>query len=802
MPLLRLEREVLGMTDAPLNTPDTTPVPDRDMIATYASAVFGYCEHLVPVRALAEKGAADAPPHTPFLPADNTLAEMLARQADWAASAGMALFVVPGTVGNPGDARAEHILQTQVVLVDLDHGDIAAKRAHLERHVGRPTLVVASGGVTVEGQRKLHIYWRLTEPAEGEDIARVCRLRQTIAAKVGGDPAFKSAHQPIRVAGSIHAKGGSRRLVKIVDHAEIDHDLGELTESILAMPPMEGLSDDTLDFNGAGRGGDSVPELFGRPVREGGVDGTTRFDALSRVIGYWIRRCREGHVTPGEAWDEIKAYNLARIDPPWPEDRLKREAERLWQRDLERNGAFDDDLPEGADGGGGDNDGPTPVRFSEDALAARFAERHADRWRYVAGWGQWLTWTGAVWRREDTLQAFDLARQVCREAAVRAPSARIRTKLSSAATVAAVERLARSDRRHASTTEIWDRDPWLLNTGDGVIDLRSGALTPHDPQLFMTKVAGAASKGACPTWEAFLDTVTGGDVELQAYLRRMAGYCLTGVTTEHALFFLYGTGANGKSVFANTLTAIMGDYATVAAMDMFMATHGDRHPTDMAGLRGARIVTSIETEQGSRWAESKLKALTGGDKITARFMRQDFFEFIPQFKLLIVGNHKPSIRNVDEAMRRRLHMVPFTVTIPPAKRDRRLSDRLLAERDGILAWALQGCLEWQETGLRPPEAVMAATEDYFEAEDALGRWMEECCDVGSPSYESGSTELFNSWKSWAEANGEYAGSMKRFSETLSARGFEKFKTSTVRGFRGIAVKDNKTDLFEGDYNDQ
>ena len=218
----------------------------------------------------------------------------------------------------------------------------------------------------------------------------------------------------------------------------------------------------------------------------------------------------------------------------------------------------------------------------------------------------------------------------------------------------------------------------------------------------------------------------------------MAGYCLTGVTTEHALFFLYGTGANGKSVFANTLTEIMGDYATVAAMDMFMATHGDRHPTDMAGLRGARIVTSIETEQGSRWAESKLKALTGGDKITARFMRQDFFEFIPQFKLLIVGNHKPSIRNVDEAMRRRLHMIPFTVTIPPAKRDRRLPDRLLAERDGILAWALRGCLEWQETGLRPPEAVMAATEDYFEAEDALGRWIEERCETG-PSHWTGFT---------------------------------------------------------------
>jgi P4 family phage/plasmid primase-like protien len=331
----------------------------------------------------------------------------------------------------------------------------------------------------------------------------------------------------------------------------------------------------------------------------------------------------------------------------------------------------------------------------------------------------------------------------------------------------------------------------------GVVHLLRAAVGAHDPLLHMTKTAGASAAGDCPVWMEFLDTVTGGDADLQAYLQRMAGYCLSGVTTEHALFILYGTGANGKSVFANTLTAIMGDYATVAAMDMFMATHGDRHPTDMAGLRGARIVTSIETEQGSRWAESKLKALTGGDKITARFMRQDFFEFTPQFKLLIVGNHKPSIRNVDEAMKRRLHMVPFTVTIPAPKRDKRLPDRLLAERDGILAWSLQGCLEWQRTGLRPPAAVMAATDDYFEAEDAIGRWIDERC-VRGPNHAEGSTALYTSWKAWAEANGEYAGSMKRFSETLSARRFPKQDTRQARGFRGIALKGSNDDLFEGE----
>jgi putative DNA primase/helicase len=177
----------------------------------------------------------------------------------------------------------------------------------------------------------------------------------------------------------------------------------------------------------------------------------------------------------------------------------------------------------------------------------------------------------------------------------------------------------------------------------------------------MTKIATAVPQGDCPTWRRFLATVTGDDPQIQAYLARMVGYALTGVTTEHALFFLYGTGANGKSVFVNTIAAILGGYATNAPMDTFMATQGERHPTDMAGLRGARLVTSIETEQGRRWAESRLKALTGGDKISARFMRQDFFEFTPQFKLVIAGNHKPAIRTIDEAMRRRLHLPAATI---------------------------------------------------------------------------------------------------------------------------------------------
>jgi putative DNA primase/helicase len=425
---------------------------------------------------------------------------------------------------------------------------------------------------------------------------------------------------------------------------------------------------------------------------------------------------------------------------------------------------------------------------TEDALALSFTRRYHRDWRYVAAWGRWLVWDGHRWRTEDTLAATDLIRCVCRQTAVRADNAKVAAKLASASTVGGVERLARADRRHAATTDEWDADPWLLNTPAGVVDLRTGRKRANDRADRMTKITTATAGGDCPQWRAFLADIAGGDVDLQAYLQRMAGYCLTGVTSAHALFFLYGTGANGKSVFANVISTILGDYAATASMDTFVETRGDRHPTDLAGLRGARFVTAIETEQGRRLNESKVKAITGGDKISARFMRQDFFEYTPQFKPVIVGNHKPAIRNIDEAMKRRMHMIPFTVTIPPERRDSRLTEKLLAERDGILAWAVAGCLAWQREGLKPPACVVSATEEYFEAEDALGRWLDERCER-TPNAKSLTAELFTDWKQWAETSGEFIGSQRRFSDLLITRGVEKWRNSMgVRGFQGVGLK--------------
>ena len=215
------------------------------------------------------------------------------------------------------------------------------------------------------------------------------------------------------------------------------------------------------------------------------------------------------------------------------------------------------------------------------------------------------------------------------------------------------------------------------------IELRTGTARAPRREDYCTKsTAAAPNDQGCPLWHRFLDRVTAGNGELQAYMQRVAGYCLTGITTEHVMFFLHGTGANGKSVFINTLVGIWGDYAVTAPMGTFVESPTDRHPTELAHLRGARLVVAHETERGRRWAENKIKALTGGERITARFMRGDFFEYTPQFKLVVVGNHKPALSTVDEAMRRRIHLIPFTVTIPEGERDHHLAEKLRAEWGG------------------------------------------------------------------------------------------------------------------------
>ena len=434
---------------------------------------------------------------------------------------------------------------------------------------------------------------------------------------------------------------------------------------------------------------------------------------------------------------------------------------------------------------------PVPPAFSDDALASRVVKLHGLDWRYVAAWGKWYRWDERYWQEDSKMAIFALIRSVCRQVVNFEQGALLnesaKRAITSSRSHAAVVRVTSYDAGIAATIDQWDKDPWVMSTPAGVIDLKTGEVRHPRREDYQSQIAAVSPSGECPRWLTFLKEVTGDNQELEDYLQRLAGYLLTGVTTEQMMAFFYGTGANGKGVFLRTIRSIMGDYACVASIETFTETKGDRHETELAMLRGARFVTAQETDDGRKWAESRIKALTGGDPIRARFMRQDYFEFQPAFKLIFAGNHKPGLRSVDEAMRRRVHIVPWTITIEKDKRDPLLDDKLKAEHAGILQWMIVGCLAWQQHGLNAPQCVMDATEEYLEAEDALQGWLEECCVV-EPLKETPSGELYRSYVTYCEQTREHAWSQKRLIQNLQARGMERTKTCGLRMLKGIRLK--------------
>jgi putative DNA primase/helicase len=340
----------------------------------------------------------------------------------------------------------------------------------------------------------------------------------------------------------------------------------------------------------------------------------------------------------------------------------------------------------------------------------------------------------------------------------------------------------------------FDRDPWLLNCANGLLDLRTGRLRPHDPAAMCSKLAGAAyePEAKCPGWERFLAEVFDGDEALILYVQLAVGYCLTGSTAEDCFFLCHGGGRNGKSTFLRVLRDLFGDYA--AHTDFATLTiERERQAAirnDLARLAGARLVTAIETSEGVRFAEGVVKALTGGDPVTARFLHKEFFEFDPQFKLWLGCNHKPRVRDTSEAFWRRVRLLPFEVQFSGNRERNReeLLAELRAELPGILAWAVCGCLAWQEVGRLPlPDRVRAATEGYRVEEDVLSQFLADSCLTG-PGLEVGASDLYQAYCEWCAANGEHPLSQTRFGRALGEKGFAKARTRTARWeYRGLGL---------------
>lgn len=442
---------------------------------------------------------------------------------------------------------------------------------------------------------------------------------------------------------------------------------------------------------------------------------------------------------------------------------------------------------------------PISINKSDLGNARRFVALHGSKLRYVPKWAKWLVWDGTRWKPDDIgdveRRAKDVPRLIYAEAAKlqnrdeRRQMAKWGLSTENSSRLANLVREAKSEPGIPVDPDQLDADNFMLGCVNGVLDLRTFDLLPHSPDLLITKQVPVAYEpfAACPTWRAFLKTITGGNERLEGFLRRAIGYSLTGDTREQVLFFMYGTGANGKSTFINTIKLLLGDYAKQTPTETLMKKDSGGINNDVATLKGARLIAAIETDEGQRLAESFIKQITGGDIVAARFLYGEFFEFLPTFKVWLAGNHKPAIKGTDLGIWRRMRLIPFTVTIPDDQKDKQLPEKLKAELPGILTWALDGCYEWSNDGLGTPPEVMVATESYRSEMDIMANFLEECCVV-LPNTKVVNADLYKRYSDWCADVGEMAASQRKFTQRLVERGFSQDRTGVARWWKGIGVK--------------
>jgi putative DNA primase/helicase len=438
--------------------------------------------------------------------------------------------------------------------------------------------------------------------------------------------------------------------------------------------------------------------------------------------------------------------------------------------------------------------------------AQRLIDAYGEDIRYCHPWRKWLAWDGRRWDEDAsyivTRHAEDVVSRMLQEAlsipkaenketeAERLAAIRFARSCGNSARIRAMTEIAQAGYMIPIEPEQFDQGKVLLNCDTGTLDLKTGELRAFERGDYHTKIWGVPDEpGAkCPRWERFLLQVMGGKVYLVEFIQRVIGYSLTGDTSEQCMFILHGSGANGKSTMLGVLQNILGCYAKAAESSVFVEKKNDSAAFyALASLWGARLVTSIETGEGRKLDEPLVKQSTGGDVITCRRMREDFWQYTPEFKLFLATNHRPTIRGTDGGIWRRIRLIPFEVTFPEQQRDKGLVSKLLDEAPGILAWAVRGCLEWRAGGLREPQEVLTATQEYRHEQDVLGVFLDECCLVG-PERRDTAQNIYQAYSRWARDNGAFVWSCKKLMSDLSNRGFGEYRDMRSRGRAGLAVK--------------
>jgi len=418
------------------------------------------------------------------------------------------------------------------------------------------------------------------------------------------------------------------------------------------------------------------------------------------------------------------------------------------------------------------------------ANGTRFVEQHGENVRYVPPWKRWIVWDGHRWRIDDTLAVQRMGKatgDALWDAAKAGNSLELASEAKRAQSVVghrAMLEMAASEESIVVLPGALDSDPWLLNTPSGTVDLRTGEAYNAKREDLITKMTAACfdPEAKCPRWKQFLGEVfTRADFttdrDVIAYVLRLVGYSLTGSVREQMFAILHGNGANGKGVFTNTLHYMLGDYGGVAAANLLLSKKSDAHPTELANLFGRRLVISAETDAGRRLDEALVKNITGSDPIAARRMREDWWEYAPQHKMMLATNHKPEIRGTDDGIWRRIHLIPFNRKFEDDEQDVDLEQKLREEWPGILALAVRGCLEWQNRGLRPPAAVVEATKDYRDENNTLRRFVDEECDTHLRDAFAPAADLFAAYQGWGAREGVDLMTGVAFGRELTAQGF-------------------------------
>ncbi len=434
--------------------------------------------------------------------------------------------------------------------------------------------------------------------------------------------------------------------------------------------------------------------------------------------------------------------------------------------------------------------------YSDTDNAERFARRVGNRAKFCHKMNKWLVYDGKRWKASDNGEIGRLAQKmakataheaietsgdkdIVRKAAGLLDEKRIRSMLKLAASICCIDK-----------SEL-DADKYLFNCSNGTLDLRTGELLEHNPEHFITKLSPVVfyKDAKCPLWQGFLNRIFQGKQDVINYLKRIVGYSITGQINEQVLFIMHGSGANGKSTLINIVHALMGDYSTNANMETFMVNKpSSSASSDIARLDKIRFVSANEGERGQRFAEARVKGLVGGDKVLARFLFGEHFQFEPEFKLCIATNNLPQIKGNDVGIWRRINLIPFNVSIPLQEMDKELADKLKNELPGILNWAIEGCLEWQsDKSLNPPEGVKSAVQSYRAEMDITSQFLEDCCLIGTEHGVTTKKDLYETYSKWCEKNGEKAESKNAFGSIIKNYGLEETKSNGARSWKGLII---------------